>query len=297
MASNDNFVRVRTAEGDVLRLAKADMSAAAGVSTPTNWFGMGSDGDVTVSATTTLARDMFYDNLTVTSTGIIKTDGYRIYVKGTLTVDAGGIIQHDGQSATTRTGAQGAWTGLDSSTFGGGAGANGGNFGNGSNATTSVGNWGGGSGGNGGTGTFNGGTGAVPTVTVRRPRSTFSVANAYSFQSSWGTYTGGGGGGGGAGPSGAYGGGGGGGGGVLHVCANTLTNNGTIRAIGGNGANSQGGNGSGGGGGGGGVLMVSYLTKTGTGTLSVAGGNGGNGSGTGTAGAAGTAGSVYEVAL
>ena len=53
------------------------------------WFGNGVDGDKTVSGTETLTRDMYYNNLTVTGTNnILKTGGYRIFVKGTLTVDS-----------------------------------------------------------------------------------------------------------------------------------------------------------------------------------------------------------------
>lgn len=46
-------------------------------------YGTGADGDVTVSVTTTLSRDMFYNNLILNNS--INSAGYRIYVKGTLT--------------------------------------------------------------------------------------------------------------------------------------------------------------------------------------------------------------------
>ena len=50
-------------------------------------FGDGSDGPVTISSgTTTLTRDMYYSDLTVSSTGVLLTAGYRIFVSGTLTV-------------------------------------------------------------------------------------------------------------------------------------------------------------------------------------------------------------------
>ena len=45
-------------------------------------FGDGSDGDVTISTETSLSRDMYYENLTVNST--LVTNGYRIFVRGTL---------------------------------------------------------------------------------------------------------------------------------------------------------------------------------------------------------------------
>ncbi len=47
-------------------------------------YGHGADGDVTVSTSISLARDMYYNNLTVTASGVINTNGYRIFVKNTL---------------------------------------------------------------------------------------------------------------------------------------------------------------------------------------------------------------------
>lgn len=49
-------------------------------------YGDGSDGDVTVSSAVTLTRPMFYNNLTVTSTGDINTAGHAVHVAGTLTL-------------------------------------------------------------------------------------------------------------------------------------------------------------------------------------------------------------------
>ena len=46
-----------------------------------NMYGNFSDGDVTVSTTITLTRDMQYNTLTVGSGGIINTNGYRIFAK------------------------------------------------------------------------------------------------------------------------------------------------------------------------------------------------------------------------
>jgi hypothetical protein len=57
-------------------------------------FGDGSDGDATIAAPTTLTRDMFYDDLTLSST--LNPNGYVINVAGTLTVNAGGQITSDG---------------------------------------------------------------------------------------------------------------------------------------------------------------------------------------------------------
>jgi hypothetical protein len=50
------------------------------------WFGDGSDGDVTInSGTTTLTRDMYYHNLTLSGTGILNNGGFTIYVSGRST--------------------------------------------------------------------------------------------------------------------------------------------------------------------------------------------------------------------
>lgn len=62
-------------------------------------FGDGNDGDVTISAgTTTLARDMYYNNLTIETGGVLNPTGYRIFVKGTLTFQGTGIIARNGNA-------------------------------------------------------------------------------------------------------------------------------------------------------------------------------------------------------
>lgn len=48
-------------------------------------YGDGQDGNVTVSSNTTITSDMYYNNLTVNSGVILNTNGFRIFVKGTLT--------------------------------------------------------------------------------------------------------------------------------------------------------------------------------------------------------------------
>src|ERR1700677_1257846 len=73
-------------------------------------FGDGSDGNVSLtSGVTTVVRDMFYANLTLTGTAQINTGGYRIFVSGTLDITAasvGAIFNNGGagSSATTQTG-------------------------------------------------------------------------------------------------------------------------------------------------------------------------------------------------
>jgi hypothetical protein len=70
-------------------------------------WGDGSDGNVTVSSgTTTLSRDMYYNNLTINGTGQIVTNGYRIYVAGILDISAApaGAIQWNGNAAVGTSG-------------------------------------------------------------------------------------------------------------------------------------------------------------------------------------------------
>ena len=50
-------------------------------------YGSGIDGDVTVSSVVTLTSDMFYNSLTITSAGVLLTNGYRVFVRNTLTLD------------------------------------------------------------------------------------------------------------------------------------------------------------------------------------------------------------------
>lgn len=82
------------------------------------WFGDGSDGDVTITSPTTLTRDMYYDNLTLSGSARLNPDGFRIFVKTNLDLTnapAGAIanIESDGSDALgTAPGAGG--TGISS---------------------------------------------------------------------------------------------------------------------------------------------------------------------------------------
>ena len=80
-------------------------------------FGVGSDGDVTPTAntTTTLSKDMYYGNLTITgSTTKINTAGYRIFVRGTLDVSqytgTGNIIYSPATYGAGGGGSGSTWT-------------------------------------------------------------------------------------------------------------------------------------------------------------------------------------------
>jgi hypothetical protein len=254
-------------------------------------FGDGSDGDVTISSgTTTLTRDMFYNNLTVNGTGVLVTAGYEIFVKGTLTVDGSsgakihnsGVDGSDGQfSAVSSLGGAGGAGGLSGKYKGGVAGGDGGNGVSNSNGlpgtnglpsgTYSITNVVGTAGGTGGTSIRTpgaGGTaGIVTSVAVNKPRSILNLsfievvagsAVIASQSLSGGAGGGGAGSGGNGGYSGGGGGGGGGNGGIVVICANALdiTGASAIQSRGGDGgdgggAASAGANSPGPGGGGG----------------------------------------------
>lgn len=258
------------------------------------YFGDGSEGDVTIVGFTSLSREMHYNNLTITGTGRLKPNGYRIFVKGTLTIDSGGSIDDDGNSATGSAGA----TGFAARNYLGGFGGNGGsgwtivvvNNANGVAGTSTGGSSSlnnanaapvGGAGGD--STTRSGGIGGTaPQPTPNQKWSASLLAGRGSF----GAFNGGGGGGGGAATVTTYtsgtfiSGGGGSGGGIVWVAANTIVNNGRISAVGGNGANASVGVGvgdcAGGGGGGGGCATVITRSLT-AGTVLVSGGTGGTG--------------------
>ena len=252
------------------------------------YYGDGSDGDVTIpsAATVTLARDMYYRNLTVASGGTLVTNGYRVFVRGDLSVESTGSINNNGVTATTNTGALGG----GSASIGGG-GDGGDNSTNGTSVTSSYGGAGGdGGGGGGGTG----GTITAPAI----PLLLRDLRMATTLFDGTASFTGGGGGGGGDDGT-VVGGGGGGGGGVVMVATRRVTNEGSISADGGDGADGNSADDSGGGGGGGGlVVIVSDEALTGSGTVTAAAGSGGaSGGGSGVAGDAGSAGTTLQVVL
>ena len=71
-------------------------------------YGSGLDGNGYVNSATTLTSDMYYDNLEVTSNGIIYTNGFKIFVRNTLTLNGfigigsvtSGIIGESGSNIT-----------------------------------------------------------------------------------------------------------------------------------------------------------------------------------------------------
>jgi hypothetical protein len=265
-------------------------------------FGTGSDGDVVIAGTVVLTKDMYYNNLTVSAGAELKPDGYEVFVKDTLVVEATGIISSNGgvgnntrtgsspagglpaHTTTTRrklignstAGAQGTFTSVNPGTT---------NSGNGSGATAVMGTAsftipyylmagnGGGSGG------CHGSAGGNAQVVAK----TLGGATGGNGGTATGTASV-------ATRSGASG---GGGGGVVAIRCNTIDNAGIISANGGAGGNGvtvvssyQTGNG---GGGGGGAVYLEYRTAegSGVGTLTANGGVAGTGGNGGTNGSNG----------
>jgi hypothetical protein len=290
-------------------------------------YGTGGDGSVTISSgTTNLTRDMDYSSLTISGTGVLDTNGFKVRVSGTLDLSvapAGAIINNGangGNASGTTAGTATAqpdnqWTTVPKCGMSN-AGASG------SPAPGSTGplaasyvNYGGANGGQsgaGGAGSNAGGAGsrAVNGLTIQYnlegPLPVIAWnSNNYEPSTAFAGSIGAGGGSGGGNSSSAQGGGGGAGGtsgGCIYIAANTIArgNNATASIIsadggnGGNGGNANGsgnaGGGGGGAGGGGGTVMVVYTIFTGstiTNAIDVTGGNGGNG---GTAIGTGTAG-------
>lgn len=274
---------------------------------PLLYFGDGSDGDLSISSgVTTLTRDTFYHNVTITGTGSISTSGYRLFINGTLDITnaPADAITGSGNVGTNATSAAGATapTAQGANTVGlagtGGVGGTGsgttGAVGTvGATQTTANGNAGGG-GGAGGLGASGAGGATVGASAV----SGFSPINRYAtdllrgiVQIAGGAGGSGGSGGGGDGSAGAGGGSGGNGGRPTYIAANNVSRGGStaagaISAKGGNGGNgftpgggNRGGAGAGGGGGGGWLyfLFGSLTGSTATNCIDVSGGNGGTG--------------------
>lgn len=289
-------------------------------------FGDGSDGDVTISGSVTLTRDMYYDNLTIDTGAALTTAGFRIFVAGTLDLDAApaGSIKNPanngGNSAGALAGSAGA-AGTIGTIGAGQAGISGraGGTGAGSNSTGTPASTGslfsaaGGDAGDGGqSGTGNGGgTGnahSAPSVAAYRRPSPEFLLGAGLVMGGLGGMGGASGGGDGTGSGGGAG-GGGGGGNLIAIFARRISRGGStaagaIQAIGGNGGNgnsgsvtgtNKGGGGGGAGSQGGTVIIVcdELVGSTAADAIDISGGsggNGGNGAGSGDGGDGGGSG-------
>ena len=296
-------------------------------------FGDGNDGDVTIaSGTTTISRDMYYNNLTIQTGGTLNPSGYRIFVKGTLTFEGTGKIARNGNNGSNGN------NGGNGSAGAGGSGGTGGAGGTALASGTIYGGEAGGDGATGGGGTTGGGSNGTNGNQASTPS---GITNAVGSSANAGTGNGGNSGGGFSGNSGGTGGSAGTGGATVTnptmmprtvenaILLHTIVNGtvafmkGSAGAVGGSGgAGGAGGNqgagsyaGGGGGGGGGaggtgGIVMVCAKTVVGgyatciqaIGGTGGNGGNGGNpttqysgGGGTGGGGNGGTGGVVVFI--
>ena len=93
----------------------ATVTVSGSILEKTKLFGDGSDGVVAITSNTSLARDMYYKDLTVTSC-FLTTNGFRVFVKDTLHLNAA-TIRHNGTGGSA---------GSVGSEEGSGAGGNGG---------------------------------------------------------------------------------------------------------------------------------------------------------------------------
>lgn len=262
-------------------------------------FGDGANGAVTIGAgTTTLTGEKCYTTLVVN--GRLNTAGFIVRASVSITVNVGGVIDNDGESAVAA--ARGNQI-TDAQLGGGGNTANGGT-GNGSNGGAVAAGWGGAGGAGGaGSGGRTGGNGGAATASNANqgvPRSIFALLTGQLIGGGTGLvlFRGGGGGGAGGGDGTNQAGASGSGAGVCLVLSPIIANSGRISANGGNGGSPAAGNCGGGGGGGGGYM--GYLTRAGgfTGTTPTAtGGTGGTKTGTGVNGTNGTNGNVIGLTI
>lgn len=68
-------------------------------------FGDGNDGDATISGNTSLTADVFYNNLTVNTGITLTTAGFRLFVKGTLTLTGTAKVARTGNAGGNGTNA------------------------------------------------------------------------------------------------------------------------------------------------------------------------------------------------
>lgn len=278
--------------GGTTNFLRADATWAVPVWTNAAFFGDGSDGDVTIAAgTTTLTRTMYYNNLTIASGATLKSGGFSIHVKGTLTfADSTATISRAGNPGTDASGTtpgvggvalSGGFTPTSSAGAAGSAAVA-----NASNSVTGVYRGDVAVGGAGGNGSFhNGAAAGVLTAEVAATAGDVRLAvhavNARTHAGTAITSTAtGGAGGGGTQFAQAASGGAGGGGGWLIVTAKSIVHTsgtGVLTAQGGSagaGSAPNAGHGAGGsGGGGGGVVVLVYHDGT-LPTVTVTGGAG-----------------------
>jgi len=72
-----------------------------GGSTTSVIYGDSSDGDVTIASNIVLAKDMYYRNLTINDGGMLRTNGFRVFVTKTLTLANISVITNAGTNGTS----------------------------------------------------------------------------------------------------------------------------------------------------------------------------------------------------
>jgi len=97
---------------------------------------------------------MFYEALTVDSSAVLTTNGFRVFARSSVTVESGAAIRHDGEDGTSGAGGAGAASGSV------GGGGDGGFGSSGDGAFSSL-------GGDGGDGTSSGGSTNPPFTGYR----------------------------------------------------------------------------------------------------------------------------------
>ena len=258
-------------------------------------FPVASDGSATISSDTTLARDMFYDSLTINFGSTLFTNGFRVFAKTAIVNN--GTIDRSGNNATGTAATAALTAGTVAAGTAGGAGGIAAGSAGGASATSLGGAGGAGGLGSGGAGGA-AGANTLNTAVNGGVESLQIADNARTGRNIAGTAVTTGSGAGGGGGDGVAGGAGGGGGGIIVLLSPSITGTGSVKAMGGNGFTPiTGGNKGGGGGGGGGVLCTlseNDVTATSL-TFNVSGGSGVAGTGTGANGANGSSGRTYFV--
>lgn len=282
------------------------------------WWGLGSDGDVSLDGTNTYSfltksgntytptRPLFIRDLTIAAGVTLKYTANILSVSGTL-INAG-TIHCDGGDASGATGGTGGGSSEFQAINPGRNGPNGGTgVGTAGTALQSTYQTLGGYSGAGGAGTSGaGGAGQsagprgdnnVASMLITANLAPWCFTGLIQPQGGSPMCGGAGGvsGGAGAGDGTNPGGGGGGGGGGLIINAKVFINSGTIRSNGGAGGSVSVGNCGGGGGGGSGWILINTTSSTNTGTVSVAPGAGGTKAGTGVNGSTGQSNGVAQI--
>jgi hypothetical protein len=92
----------------------ASTSIASFTAVPDELYGSGADGNVTISSNTTLTRDMYYNNLTISDGIHLNTAGYKVFVRNSLSLSSASANQ-----ATTSIGLKNGSSAVGSLSSGG----------------------------------------------------------------------------------------------------------------------------------------------------------------------------------